>query len=305
MLNGTTTSMGINHCDPVSGISHSASQESAPIPSHQNDLRHQDSGPSSSINSDHHSCSGEGTSITHLHSQPQTSSTFINHTESPCQNSESQASVGECSATVHSPSVSNEASQSKSRSQCTFQSSTSTIHVENGDEEVDEPTQVSRTGNENDIPSSSTSKQYHTDLSPFEAEIETETQATFSSQSAHDSTSTDEPGILTPLLHDSRLIVTVDNSEDQSSTPPPSSDIDDSMMADTTIDTLHTGEDVFFNGDIINASNEDFAMADTDSEADEDSDEDDVPVIPRLLTYAIPTPVKNKVRQVRTDRNIS
>jgi len=305
MLNGTTTSMGINHCDPVSGISHSASQESAPIPSHQNDLRHQDSGPSSSINSDHHSCSEEGTSITHLHSQPQTSSTSINHTESPCQNSESQALVGECSATVHSPSSSNEGSRDQSQSRCTFQSSTSNINVVDGDEEVDEPTQISRTGTETDVPSSSTSKQYHTDLSTFEAEIETETQASSSSQSAHDSTSTDEPGILTPLLHDSRLIVTVDNSEDQSSTPPLSSDNDGSMMADTTIDAVHTGEDVFFNGDIINASNEDFAISDADSEADEDSDEDDVPVIPRLLTYAIPTPVKNKVRQVRTDRNIS
>lgn len=118
------------------------------------------------------------------------------------------------------------------------------------------------------------------------------------SHSTHNSTSTDEPGIINPELHPSRLHVTVLESDDTSSTPPLSPDNDTSMMADTTIGTINMDEDVFFNGHPVVENDVDFSLAKTDSEAEEDSDDEDVPMVPRLLTWSIPTPMKNNVSAV-------
>jgi hypothetical protein len=71
------------------------------------------------------------------------------------------------------------------------------------------------------------------------------------------------------------------------------------MMADTTIGTITTDEDTYYNGDLVSKSAVDFSMADTDSEEEDDSDDENRPLIPRLLfnQMAHLASVKQKVSQ--------
>jgi hypothetical protein len=109
---------------------------------------------------------------------------------------------------------------------------------------------------------------------------------------------------VTPELHPSRLDVTIDDSDDQSSTPPLSPDNDISMMADTTIGTIKSDEDVYYNGDLVSEDAMEFSMAKTDSEEEEDSDDDDGHLIPRLLfnQMARLASIKQKVSPHKSER---
>lgn len=233
------------------------------------------------------------------------------HTEvasSQDQESDSQGSAGDVSSDSTSISLTAGDHLSHTYSYVTNQSGTSGHSVATENEKIDGSTQCTQTEYETSLPS----------LPPFTERYQASTieagsirpqsassqESRASSHSSHHSTSTDEPGIVTPELHPSRLDVTVEDSVDPSSTPPLSPDNDVSMMADTTIGTIKSDEDVFFNGDLVSESALDFSMAKTDSEEEEDSDDDDRPLIPRLLfnQMAHLASVKQKVSQHKNER---
>lgn len=118
--------------------------------------------------------------------------------------------------------------------------------------------------------------------------------------SAHTSASTEEESaVVTPDQSQCDIEAPAEEAaqEDVSfGTPPLLSDDDDSMLADTSIDTVDSGAVVFYNGDVGRNSPADFFTAKTDSGSEEDSsDDEEVPLIPRLLTYAITTPRPERV----------
>jgi len=79
------------------------------------------------------------------------------------------------------------------------------------------------------------------------------------------------------------------------------------MVADTTIGTIKSDEDVFYNGDFVSESAMDFAMAKTDPEEEEDSDDEDRPLIPRLIFNQMVhlASVKQKVSKHEGERSKS
>jgi hypothetical protein len=217
--------------------------------------------------------------------------------------SESQGSTGDVSSVSTSISPTASAHLSHTDSNVTNQSGTSGHSDATGTGKIDGSTHSTQTESEPSLSS----------LPPFTERYQASTieagsirpqsassqESHSSSQSTHHSTSTDEPGVVTPELHPSRLDVTIEDSDDPSSTPPLSPDNDISMMADTTIGTITTDEDTYYNGDLVSKSAVDFSMADTDSEEEDDSDDENRPLIPRLLfnQMAHLASVKQKVSQ--------
>jgi hypothetical protein len=210
----------------------------------------------------------------------------------------SETPLGSLSESVASQST----ERSRTGATTPLQSAASTGSIEIEDEQLNESTQssqpdvilsshpspTSQITNDSSAAGKATGSQ---DIPSSQHSIAT----SHTTHTTHESTSTEEPGIITPELHPSRLLVNIEESDDNlSSTPPLSPDDQKSMAADTTFDAVDTDEDVFFNGHPASQSHEDWSMAKTDSEEEEDS-EDDVPVIPRLLTYAAPTPVRPRV----------
>lgn len=168
----------------------------------------------------------------------------------------------------------------------TILSGTPDHSVESGDEKIIESTCSIETEARASMSHSPTSLQeYQASNTDVESEEQTaSSQESFpASHSFHHSTSTDEPGVITPELHPSRLDVTIEDHDGPCSTPPLSPDNDVSMVADTTIGTIKLDEDLFFNGDLVMKSAGDLSLAKTDSEQEEDSDGEDVPGIPLLL----------------------
>jgi len=119
-------------------------------------------------------------------------------------------------------------------------------------------------------------------------------------QSAPTSAGTeDEPSVITPndqFQSDMEVTDQAGRGDVSFGTPPLLTDDDDSMLADTSIDTVDSGAVVFYNGDVGRNSPADFFTAKTDSGSEEDSsDDEEVPLVPRLLTYAIPTPRPERI----------
>lgn len=224
------------------------------------------------------------------------------------QDSESQGSAGDVSSSSASIVLRAEVHLSQTYSNATNQSGTSGHSVATVDGKIDGSTHSTQTESETSLSSLPPFTERNR-ASTIEAEsIRTQSASSqeshSSSHSTHHSTSTDEPGVVTPELHPSRLDVTVEDSDDPSSTPPLSPDNDISMMADTTIGTIKSDEDVYYNGDLVSESAMDFSMAKTDSEEEEDSDDEDRPLIPRLLfnQMARLASIKQKVSQHNGER---
>jgi hypothetical protein len=235
------------------------------------------------------------------------SSSHIEAALSQALDSESQGFSGDVSSVATSISPAAGAHLSHTDSNVTNQSGTSGHSVFTVDEKIDGSAHSTQTESETSLSSLPPfTKRYQ--ASTIEAgSIQTQSassqESLSSSHSTHHSTSTDRPGVVTPELHPSRLDVTIDDSDDPSSTPPLSPDNDISMMADTTIGTITTDEDTYYNGDLVSKSAVDFSMADTDSE-EEDSDDEDRPLIPRFLfnQMARLASVKQKVSQHKGER---
>jgi hypothetical protein len=129
-------------------------------------------------------------------------------------------------------------------------------------------------------------------------------------QSAHASASTEDyPGIITPEQQspsETGAATYEANEADVSfGTPPLSPDNDDSMLADTSLETVDNEAAIFYNGNLGCNSPVDFFEAKTDGETEDDSsdDEDEVILAPRLLTYSVPTPkLKRPVSRTYLDR---
>jgi hypothetical protein len=181
--------------------------------------------------------------------------------------------------------------------------------AETGDIEVDEPTQSSLSNNAVVTEPTSTntvdatSSTVNEDFAPTQKASSSQDSVS-TNQSAPASASTDDdPGIMTPEQQSqfetgpSQEAIEGDVSF---GTPPLSPDNDDSMLADTSIETVDNEAAIFYNGQLGRNSPVDFFEAKTDGETDEDSsdDEEEVILAPRLLTYAIPTPkLKRPVRR--------
>jgi hypothetical protein len=236
------------------------------------------------------------------------SSSHIEAALSQALDSESQGSAGDVSPSSTSIAPTAGTHLSHTYSNVTNQSGTSGHSVSTVDGKIDGSTHSTQNESETSLSSLPPfTKRYQ--ASTIEAgSIQTQSassqESLSSSHSTHHSTSTDEPGVVTPELHPSRLDVTIDDSDDQSSTPPLSPDNDISMMADTTIGTIKSDEDVFYNGDLVSEDAMEFSMAKTDSEEEEDSDDDDGHLIPRLLfnQMAHLASIKQKVSQHKGER---
>jgi hypothetical protein len=201
--------------------------------------------------------------------------------------SESQGSAGNVSSVSTSIASTAGAHLSYIYSNATDQSGKSGNSVATGDGKIDGSTHSTQTEAEASLsslpPFTKRSNSSAIEVDSIRPQSASSQESHSSLHSTHHSTSTDEPGVVTPELHPSRLDVTVEDSDDPSSTPPLSPDNDISMMADTTIGTITTDEDTYFNGNLVSKSAVNFSMADTDSEEEDDSDDEDVQGIPRLL----------------------
>jgi hypothetical protein len=236
------------------------------------------------------------------------SSSHIEAALSQALDSESQGSAGDVSSSSTSIAPTAGTHLSQTDSNVTNQSGNSGHSVATVDEKIDDSTHSTQTESETSLSSLPPFTERY-QASAIEAESirpqsASSQESHSSSHSTHHSTSTDEPGVVTPELHPSRLDVTVEDSDDPSSTPPLSPDNDVSMMADTTIGTIKSDEDVYYNGDLVSESAVDFSMAKTDSEEEEDSDDEDRPLIPRLLfnQMARLASIKQKVSQHKGER---
>ena len=246
-------------------------------------------------------------SLTQLHSDIDSSS-HIEAALSQALDSESQVSAGDVSSSSASIVPRAGVHLSQTYSNATNQSGTSGHSVATEDGKIDGSTHSTQTESDTSLSSLPPFTERNR-ASTIEAEsIRTQSASSqeshSSSHSIHHSTSTDEPGVVTPELHPSRLDVTIEDSDDPSSTPPLSPDNDISMMADTTIGTIKSDEDVYYNGDLVSESAMEFSMAKTDSEEEEDSDDEDRPLIPRLLfnQMAHLASIKQKVSQHKGER---
>ena len=198
-----------------------------------------------------------------------------------------QGSAGDVSSSTSPTAVTDEGISSHARSTMTIRSGNPDHFVESLDEKVIESTDSIGTEADASMSRSPTSLQ---ECQASTAEVGSEKAETTSSQesfpsshSTHHSTSTEEPGVITPELHPSRLDVTVEEHDGPCSTPPLSPDNDVCMVADTTIGTIQSDQDLFFNGDLAMNSAGDLSLTKTDSEEEKDSDDEDVPGIPLLL----------------------
>jgi len=181
---------------------------------------------------------------------------------------QSHISAGEASSSASAIAPTPGSHLTHTHSNSTIRSNTSGHSIATEDEKINQSTQSIRSQAAkllSSLPPSPGSCQAST-IEVESVRSQSASSQESSSHSTHHSTSTDEPGVVTPELHPSRLDVTVEDSDDQSSTPPLSPDNDISMMADTTIGTIKSDEDVFYNGDFVSESAMDFAMAKTDSE---------------------------------------
>ena len=202
------------------------------------------------------------------------------------QKSETQGSARDGSSSTCPTALTDEVCSSQARSNMTILSGTPDHSVESGDEKIIESTCSIETEARAYMSHSPTSLQeYQASNTDVESEEQTaSSQESFpSSHSTHHSTSTDEPGVITPELHPSRLDVTIEQHDGPCPTPPLSPENDVSMVADTTIGTIKSDEDLFFNSDLAMNSAMDLSLTKTDSEKEEDSDDEDVPLIPLLL----------------------
>jgi hypothetical protein len=236
------------------------------------------------------------------------SSSHIEAALSQALDSESQVSAGDVSSSSASIVSRAGVHLSQTYSNATNQSGTSGLSVSTAEEKIDGSTHSTQTEAEASLSSLSlftkVSKSSTTQVSSIKPRSASSQESHSSSHSTHHSTSTDEPGVVTPELHTSRLDVTIEDSDDPSSTPPLSPDNDISMMAETTIGTIKSDEDVFYNGDLVSEDAMEFSMAKTDSEEEEDSDDDDGHLIPRLLfnQMAHLASIKQKVSQHKGER---
>jgi hypothetical protein len=236
------------------------------------------------------------------------SSSHIEAALSQALDSESQGSAGDVSSVSTSTSPTSGAHLSHTDSNVTNQSGNYGHSVATVDEKIDGSTHSTQTEAEASLsllpPSTKRADSSTPEVESIRPQSASSQESLSSSHSTHHSTSTDGPRVVTPELHPSRLDVTIDDSDDQSSTPPLSPDNDISMMADTTIGTIKSDEDVFYNGDLVSEDAMEFSMAKTDSEEEEDSDDDDGHLIPRLLfnQMAHLASIKQKVSQHKGER---
>lgn len=156
------------------------------------------------------------------------------------------------------------------------------------------------THNEDELVEAPTSVSSQEASSQEASSQEVSSEEGFTDHSAPTSAGTeDEPSVITPndqSQSDMEVTDQAGRGDVSFGTPPLLTDDDDSMLADTSIDTVDSGAVVFYNGDVGRNSPADFFTAKTDSGSEGDSsDDEEVPLVPRLLTYAIPTPRPDRV----------
>jgi hypothetical protein len=297
---GTLSSTASSECNSL--IAHSESEPHPPF------SRSNASATSTSIISDRNEKRRGSRSQTLSQSYSNIpSSSHIEAALSQEQESESQGSAGDVSSVSTSISPTAGAHLPHTDSNVTNQSGTSVHSVSTVDVKIDGSTHSTQTEAQASLsslsPFTKRSESFTTEVNSIKPRSASSHESLSSSHSTHHSTSTDGPRVVTPELHPSRLDVTIEDSDDQSSTPPLSPDNDISMMADTTIGTIKSDEDVFYNGDFVSEDAMEFSMADTDSE-EEDSDDEDRPLIPRLLfnQMARLASIKQKVSQHKSER---
>jgi len=203
------------------------------------------------------------------------------------QKSETQGSARDASSSTCPTALTDEGCSSQARSNMTILSGTPDHSVESGYEKITESTCSIDTEAKPSMSHPPSSVEEYQASTTRVGSVEPQTassQESFpSSHSTHHSTSTDEPEVITPELHPSRLDVTLEESDAPCSTPPLSPDDNVSMTADTTIGTIESDENLFFNGDLALKSAMDLSLTKPHSEEEEDSDDEDVPDIPLLL----------------------